>query len=204
MNSAVAAPRSRTRCASADESKRIAPRAALMKRRSVRKTEHTSSVQAKNSCDLICLRVKRNLKFGCSISGSNKRRSITELNSDSHSQKSTVENKGRQHSRTIRSCGRAPSEKKQATFDSPQSSLQRDAGLLPAFAFARALLAARRAEFISVSGFRAARSALLSDLRLKRTSGVAAATSHLHAPMNSPDPRAPARPGFHQPVCINC
>lgn len=43
-----------------------------------------------------------------------------------------------------------------------------------------------RTEFISVSGFRAERSALCSDLRLKRISGVVAATEHPYAPMNSP------------------
>ena len=45
---------------------------------------------------------------------------------------------------------------------------------------------ARGTEFISVSGQCAARSALFSDLRLKRTSGVVAATEHLRAPMNGP------------------
>jgi hypothetical protein len=44
---------------------------------------------------------------------------------------------------------------------------------------------ARLTGFISVSGQCAARSALFSDLRLKRISGVVAATEHLHAPMNS-------------------
>jgi hypothetical protein len=179
---------------------RIASRAASLKRKSVREIEHTSSLQAKNSCGLICLRVKSDLKFGCSMRWSNKRRSITELNSDSHSQKPTVKNKGRQHSRTLRSCGCAPSENIQrfsatSTVRSTQyatPSFLQNAGRAPAFAFARVSpqcqRLARRAEFISVSGSRAARSALHSDLRLKRTSGVAAATPQLHAPMNSPDP----------------
>jgi hypothetical protein len=62
--------------------------------------------------------------------------------------------------------------------------------MLPAF-FLRALPAvprgARRAEFISVSGQCAARSALNSDMRKnKRISGGVAATEHLRAPMNSP------------------
>jgi hypothetical protein len=53
----------------------------------------------------------------------------------------------------------------------------------------------RRPGFISVSGQCAARSALFSDLRLKRISGVVAATEHLRAPMNGPnDP--PDRAGF--------
>lgn len=48
------------------------------------------------------------------------------------------------------------------------------------------------AEFISVSGQCAARSAHFSDLRNhKRSSGGVAATEHLHAPMNSPTGAAP-------------
>ena len=171
--------------------------------------EHTSTLRAKNSCDLIRLRVQSDLKFGCSMRWSNKRRSITELNPDSHSPKSTVNTKGRQHTRTLQSCGRAPSPKSQALFgfgkQSSEPRLPLNAGHEPAFPYARVMpRSVRRAEFISVSGSRAARSALLSDLRLKRTSGVVAATTHLHAPMNSPDERALAQPGFHQPVCINC
>jgi hypothetical protein len=50
--------------------------------------------------------------------------------------------------------------------------------------------------FISVSGQCAARSALFSDLRLKRTSGFVAATEHLRAPMNSPNGPSGSR-GFH-------
>jgi hypothetical protein len=193
---------------------RIASRAASLKRKSVREIEHTSSLQAKNSCGLICLRVKSDLKFGCSMRWSNKRRSITELNSDSHSQKPTVKNKGRQHSRTLRSGGFAPSKNPQrfsatSTLRSTQyatPSFLQNAGRAPASAFARSspqsLRLARRAEFISVSGSRAARSALHSDLRLKRTSGVAAATPQLHAPMNSPDP-APATGADFGRVSIN-
>jgi hypothetical protein len=62
-----------------------------------------------------------------------------------------------------------------------------NAGIVPAF-FLRApiFLRARRAGFISVSGQCAARSALNSDMRIKRTSGGVAATEHLRAPMNSP------------------
>jgi len=69
----------------------------------------------------------------------------------------------------------------------PISSLS-NAGPVPAF-FLRAHFVqpgARRAEFISVSGQCAARSALSSDMRIKRISGGAAATEHLRAPMNSP------------------
>jgi len=59
---------------------------------------------------------------------------------------------------------------------------------MPAFSFGapRLVLRARLTEFISVSGQCAARSALSSDMRIKRISGGAAATEHLRAPMNSP------------------
>lgn len=50
----------------------------------------------------------------------------------------------------------------------------------------RRVVRSMRTEFISVSGFRADRSALCSDLRLKRISGAVAATGHPYAPMNSP------------------
>ncbi len=191
----------RMACASTVQSMRGAMRASLAasKLQSVREIAHTSTLQAKNSCDLIRLRVQSDLKFGCSMRWSNKRRSITELNSDSHSKKPTVKNKGRQHTRTLQSCGLAPSDKSKRFSATSASSSEahlpsflRDAGPSPAFAYARLSPSelARRAEFISVSGSRAARSALRSDLRLKRTSGVAAATPQLHAPMNSPESRA--------------
>jgi len=63
-----------------------------------------------------------------------------------------------------------------------------NAGCHPAFSFGapRLVLRARLTEFISVSGQCAARSALSSDMRIKRISGGAAATEHLRAPMNSP------------------
>ena len=73
-----------------------------------------------------------------------------------------------------------------------------NAGPAPAFllrAPAR-LPSARRAEFISVSGQCAARSALSSDLRIKRISGGVAATEHLRAPMNSPAGGVSRVPGF--------
>jgi len=67
---------------------------------------------------------------------------------------------------------------------------QLNAGTLPAFflcAHPAIPRAARRTEFISVSGQCAARSALNSDMRKnKRISGGVAATEHLRAPMNSP------------------
>lgn len=193
---------------------------AWLKQKAVRQIAHTSTLQAENSCDLIRLRVKSDLKFGCSMRWSNKQRSIAELNSDSHSKKSTVKNKGRQHTKTTRSCGFAPSAIFGPTQRVPNglsaafatavpaftSPLLRHAGFLPASDSARLSHLphelARRAEFISVSGSRAARSALRSDLRLKRTSGPVAATPQLHAPMNSPDPRAHSGADFNR-VSIN-
>jgi len=135
---------------------------------------------AKNSCDEIILRVKRDTLFNCSISllfaGFNRRRLITELITRPHSSRATTQT----GAKTSRSCGSFSS----VTLDHP------DAGHVPAF-FMRArlprLVRARRAEFISVSGQCAARSAHFSDLRKhKRISGGVAATEHLHAPMNSP------------------
>jgi hypothetical protein len=151
---------------------------------------------AENSCDQIRLRVKRDPLFGCLISllveCFDKQRSTTELTTDPHSCQVNAEDKAPKHSETLPSCGLAPSEKtglsaKQSKQEFPD---QIDAGMLPAF-FLRALPAvprcARRAEFISVSGQCAARSALNSDMRKnKRISGGVAATEHLRAPMNSP------------------
>lgn len=161
----------------------------------VREIEQTEKLQAKTSCDLIGLRVQSLVKFGCSIRWSNKRRSVTELNPDSQSKQSTVRTTGRQLPKALRSCGPAPAEISRpipsALLLQQSSTFLANAGTMPAFAHPRLSSAstelARRAEFISVSGSRAARSALRSDLRLKRTSGVEAATPQLHAPMNSPD-----------------
>ncbi len=140
---------------------------------------------AKNSCDEIILRVKRDPLFNCSIGLSkclvvevlNRPRLITELTTQPHSSRAPTQT----GAKTSRSCGSSSSKK---TLDQP------DAGHVPAF-FLRARLSpsnrARRAEFISVSGQCAARSAHFSDLRKhKRISGGVAATEHLHAPMNSP------------------
>jgi hypothetical protein len=135
---------------------------------------------AKNSCDEITLRVKRDPLFNCSISllfaALNRRRLITELITQPHSSRAPTQT----GAKTSRSCGSFPS----VILDHP------DAGSVPA-SFVRArlprLVRARRAEFISVSGQCAARSAHFSDLRKhKRISGGVAATEHLHAPMNSP------------------
>ncbi len=197
--------------------------------RSVQEIEHSLIDRAFFSCDQIRLRVQSDLKFGCSISLINKRRSITELNPDSRQQHFFVKHPRRLAVRTLRFCGSAPSEIRPAlaapsTRSSAHRSLLR-AGPPPSFpadalsARARAGVSSsargatllspssprrifagrchahaafpmgrslRRPAFISVSGFRPDRSALHSDLRLKRFSGSAAATVHPHAPMNSP------------------
>jgi hypothetical protein len=168
-------------------------------RQSVRKIEHSSMNRAEISCDPIRLRVKSDLKFGCSMRWSNKRRSITELNSDSHSKNLIVSKPGRQTNETTRSCVVVPSLK-QASLPQQRSSSSSNAGPVPAFVLcAPCRDGAPGAGFISVSGYRPDRSALHSDMRLsKRTSGSAAATEPLHAPMNSPKvQRLAANRGFH-------
>jgi hypothetical protein len=165
---------------------------------SVRKIEHSSMNQAEKSCDLLRTRVKSDLKFGCSIRWSNKRRSITELNSDSHSKNLIVSTKGRHANETKQSCVVAPSSKQASR--QPRLPSSPNAGLAPAFVLrAPAFPGAPGAGFISVSGYRPDRSALHSDMRpSKRTSGSAAATEPLHAPMNSPKvQRLAANRGFH-------
>jgi hypothetical protein len=154
-------------------------------RESVREIEHSSSNREEISCGPIRLRVKSDLKFGCSIRWSNKRRSITELNSDSHSRNFIVSK--RHANETTRSWVVAPASN-QASLSQQRSPSSTNAGLAPAFVLrATKASGARGAGFISVSGFGADRSALHSDMRLsKRTSGSAAATEPLHAPMNSP------------------
>jgi hypothetical protein len=167
-------------------------------RESVREIERSSMNRAEISCDPIRLRVKSDLKFGCSIRWSNKRRSITELNSDSHSKTFIVSTKGRHANETTRSWVVAPSSN-QASLSQQRLPSSPNAGPVPAFVLrAVAASGARGAGFISVSGFGPDRSALHSDMRLsKRTSGSAAATEPLHAPMNSPkDSRFAAAGGF--------
>jgi len=157
--------------------------------------------RAEKSCDEICLRVKSESLFSCSIRLFNRHRSTTELTTDPHSRQVNAEDQAPTHNETRQSCGLAPSEKaglksRQTKQFSPD---QTDAGMHPAF-FLRApvvfALRARRAEFISVSGQCAARSALSSDLRIKRISGGVAATEHLRAPMNSPAGGIRRVPGF--------
>jgi hypothetical protein len=152
---------------------------------------HNSMSRAETYCDDFLLRVKSDPLFSCSISVFNRHRSTTELTTDPHSRQVNAEDQAPTQNETLQSCGLVPSEKaglktKQSKQLSPD---QTDAGIDPAF-FLRAPLVfasrARRAEFISVSGQCAARSALSSDLRIKRISGGAAATEHLRAPMNSP------------------
>jgi hypothetical protein len=145
---------------------------------------------AEKSCDRFLLRVKSDPLFGCSIRSFNRRRSTTELTTDPHSRQVNAEDKVPTQIETLPSCGLVSSENARcACGRNKQSSSQHpDAGLAPAFFRARrpTSLRARRAEFISVSGQCAARSALSSDMRIKRISGGVAATEHLRAPMNSP------------------
>jgi hypothetical protein len=169
----------------------------VLKRRSVRKIEHSSMNRVEISCDPIRLRVKSDLKFGCSIRWSNKRRSITELNSDSHSKNLIVSTKGRHANETKQSCVVVPPTKQASR--KPRSPSSPNAGAMPAFVLCTpASRGVPGAGFISVSGYRPDRSALHSDMRpSKRTSGSAAATEPLHAPMNSPKvSRSAASRGF--------
>ena len=169
--------------------------------REVGQIAHNSMSRAENSCDEFFLRVKSESLFSCSIRVFNRHRSTAELTTDPHSRQVNAEDQAPALNETLPSCGLAPSEKtglktKQSQQLSPD---QTDAGMLPAF-FLRAPVVfasrARRAEFISVSGQCAARSALSSDLRIKRISGGAAATEHLRAPMNSPAGGLRRVPGF--------
>jgi hypothetical protein len=160
---------------------------------------HNSFIDAKNSCDQFRLRVKSEPFIGSSIDVvarcSSRRRSNTELTTDSHSRTLNAEDQAPKHSETPRSWGIVPAAK--PTLSAKLSKLVfplPNAGNHPAF-FLRANFmqpVARRAEFISVSGQCAARSALSSDMRIKRISGGVAATEHLRAPMNSPTG------GFHR------
>jgi hypothetical protein len=154
---------------------------------------HNSFSAAEKSCDRFLLRVKSDPLFSCSIRLFNRHRSTTELTTDPHSRQVNAEDNAPTQIETLQSCGLASSGKACANARQQPSKPflpdQSDAGLLPAF-FLRApwvfASRARRAEFISVSGQCAARSALSSDMRIKRISGGVAATEHLRAPMNSP------------------
>ena len=155
---------------------------------------HNSFINAENSCDRFRLRVKSKPFIGSSIEvlarQSSRIRSNTELTTDSHSRPVNAEDHAPKQNKTPMSWGLVPAAKSTlscAKLSKLPAPLQ-NAGHVPAF-FLRAHFmhpGARRAEFISVSGQCAARSALSSDMRIKRISGGVAATEHLRAPMNSP------------------
>jgi hypothetical protein len=152
---------------------------------------HSSTSIAEKSCDRKQLRVKSGSLFGCSIRLLKRRRSITELTTDPHSRQVSAEDHAPTQIETLPSCGLVSSAKTHrplARFEQ-QASDHPGAGTIPALssrARGRLLPGARRAEFISVSGQCAARSALSSVMRIKRITGGVAATEHLRAPMNSP------------------
>jgi hypothetical protein len=156
---------------------------------------HNSFIDAKKSCDRFRLRVKSEPLISSSIDvwscASRRHRSNTELTTDSHSRPVNAEDHAPKQIETPVSWGIVPVAKSTLSCAKPfvLAASSPNAGPVPAF-FLRARSAmrprVRRAEFISVSGQCAARSALSSDMRIKRISGGAAATEHLRAPMNSP------------------
>jgi hypothetical protein len=156
---------------------------------------HNSFIVAENSCDRFRLRVQSEPLIGSLIDvfGAclGRLRSNTELTTDSHSRRVNAEDHAPKQIRTPKSWGAVPASKpdRSAAKRSTLAIETPNAGPVPAF-FLRAPFSkrsgARRAEFISVSGQCAARSALSSDMRTKRISGGVAATEHLRAPMNSP------------------
>jgi hypothetical protein len=152
---------------------------------------HNSFFDAKNSCDRFRLRVKSEPFIGSSIDVCQHRkpRSNTELISDSHSRPEHAEDQAPKQSQASQSWKAVAAAKPSLSAKSHELPPTSSAGSPPAFflrAHYRLQPGARRAEFISVSGQCAARSALNSDMRTKRISGGAAATEHLRAPMNSP------------------
>jgi hypothetical protein len=154
---------------------------------------HNSFFDAENSCDRFRLRVKSESLIGSSIDvrilDSCECRSNTELTTDSHSRRVHAEDSAPKQTTTPVSRESFPCEKPSSSIVEFQPARPCNAGHAPAFLLRvplAAIAAARRAEFISVSGQCAARSALSSDMRIKRISGGAAATEHLRAPMNSP------------------
>lgn len=188
-------------------------RIAVNDRIALKKSNSSRDHGVENSCSSIFLRVQSGHRVRRSMRWSNKQPSTSELNSDSFSSSLLVNDKRRITYETTRSCGVAPTLKKVASrFRSTlqtQQDFTNNAGLCagvfcfrhPEHSSARhldapqhRLIRARlprppmRTEFISVSGFRTDRSALRSDLRLKRISGPVAATGHPYAPMNSPLP----------------
>jgi hypothetical protein len=165
---------------------------------------HNSFIDAENSCDRFRLRVKSEPLIGSSIDvgtwQSSRHRSNTELTTDSHSRRVNAEDHAPKHNETPMSWGIVPAAKPTLSCAKPYA-LAADlpnAGPAPAFLLRAPswLQSARRAEFISVSGQCAARSALNSDMRTKRISGGVAATEHLRAPMNSPTGGSRRAAGF--------
>lgn len=129
--------------------------------------------------------------------GSIASRSNTELTTDSRHRQVRANNK------TETSCGTTSPLKSQALPGSSTRSfsIEHHSAAIVAPLLAHALEGLRCAEFISVSGQCAARSALSSDQRKsKRFSGGVAATEHLHAPMNSPSWIAALRVSNPHPV----
>ena len=151
--------------------------------------DHSFAIHAKSLQKSLAMWRDSELKcglFGCSI-----KRSITELNSDSHSRRFAASSQEAPGTQTRGSCGNASPPicaSAGSTLDRSALDLHSDhlhtgrrRPVLPACVQRRTL----RAEFISVSGQRTDRSALRSDMRhSKRISGHAAATVPPHAPMN--------------------
>ena len=141
------------------------------------------------------------MNFGSSVS-----RSITELNTDSHTRSLVAIRHRKSVIETPGSCGLPACPHRLAARSGSIAS----ASLLPSLSYAsksraynlpaaglRARLQAFRAEFISVNGLCPVRSAPRSDMRQsKRISGDAAATVPPHAPMNSPVRRSCGRVSF--------
>lgn len=183
-------------------------------RSALKKSNSSRDHVEENSCSSISFRVKSDHRVRRSMRWSNKQPSTSDLNSDRFSSPLLVNDKRRSAFKTTRSCGVAPTLKKLASLapsllNSSRHRMTPNAGLRAGvfsfqpwgFSFARVTYAPRhrpaaaqlarapmRTEFISVNGFRTDRSALRSDLRLKRISGPVAATGHPYAPMNSPLP----------------
>jgi hypothetical protein len=151
--------------------------------------EHCFAIHAKSLQKSLAMLRDSELKcglFGCSI-----KRSITELNSDSHSRRFAANSQEAPGTQTGGSCGNA-SPPEYASAGSKQICFGRNlrpdhlrTGRTRPVALACGKPRTHRAEFISVSGQRTDRSALRSDMRhSKRISGHAAATVPPHAPMN--------------------
>jgi hypothetical protein len=149
---------------------------------------HNSFIAEKKSCDRFRLRVKSDPFNVCLIvvCQYRRRRSDTELTTDSHSRRPNAEDHAPKHPETAASVASVSTANPSLSARSRLLAIP-NAGPPPAFLLRAPLHPrARRAGFISVSGQCAARSALSSDMRIKRTSGGVAATEHLRAPMNSP------------------